>query len=67
MKPRVKARIEGHREWTMSWDEKGIREEVKGQGGLEPEVTLGVTEERLKGQGSVGIPTEVMESAVMWK
>lgn len=56
MESRIKARIEGGGEWTLSWDGKGIREEVKGQGGLEPEVIMGVTTERLRGQEGVGVP-----------
>lgn len=56
VEPRIKARIEGGGEWTLSWDGKGIREEVKGQGGLEPEVILGVTEGRFRGQEGVGVP-----------
>lgn len=55
VEPRIKARIEDGGEWTLSWDGKGIRKEVKGQGGLEPEV-MGVTEERLRGEEGVGVP-----------
>lgn len=52
VRARVKARIKGHGEWTLSWDEKGIREEVKGQGRLEPEVILAVRERLRYRQGS---------------
>lgn len=53
---RIKVRIGGGGEWTLSWGGKGIREEVKGQDGLEPEVISGVTEERPRGQEGVGVP-----------
>lgn len=56
MELRIKARIEGGGEWTLRWDGKGIREEVKGQDGLEPEVILGSQRKRLKGQEGVGVP-----------
>lgn len=67
MESRIKARIESGREWTLSWDGKGIGEEVKGQVGLEPEVILGSQRKGSEVRKGLGYPIGIMEPAVMWE
>lgn len=59
MRPSIKASIGDYGKQTLSWDEKGIRGEVKVQCGLELERS-GVS-------NRLGVQTGVMGSAIMWE